>query len=207
MHIEKSYIAISTFFDKWVRIIEIQTRKLEAQDSKINDSKILIISPPTDHGIKILTKANPKGESYLLCFSPAIEQIARKYSNQHNIENLKISVAPFFGIPFDDSYFDVIFTNCLFDFCQEYDFEKIIVEIRRALKNNGSLFSVYMNVPSGLISQLWVSLLKNFPFLSKGCHPVDVKPFLFRQTFKLKKEISLNRFGFPIKYIHVEKTN
>jgi len=103
MKIEESYLTVSGFFNFWVRFMEIRTRNMEVQDSKINDLRILIISPPTDRGIKVLTEANPKGESHLLCFSEALGKIAKEYSIRYNLEGLKICVEPFFSIPFDDS--------------------------------------------------------------------------------------------------------
>jgi hypothetical protein len=103
---------------------------MEVQDSKLKDSKILIISPPTDRGIKILSKANTKGESYLLCFSTALERIAQRYCQKQRITNLKTCNSPFFEIPFAEAYFDVIFTNCFFDFCRESDFDMMIREIK-----------------------------------------------------------------------------
>lgn len=205
MNIEKSYIDISPFFDKWARIMEIKTRKMEVRDSRTNDLKILVISPPTDIGIKILTESNLEGESYLLCFSPTIGQIAQKYSNKHNIKNLKICIAHFFSIPFKDEYFDVVFANCFFDFCSESDFNEIIGEISRVLKHTGALFSVYMGFPLSPINKIWCNFIKHFPFFARGCHPVNIKPFLSKRKFQLKKELSLKRFGFPIKYIIAEK--
>ena len=205
MKIEESYLAVSGFFDLWVRLIEIRTRIMEVQDSRINNLRILIISPPTDRGIKVLAQANQKGESHLLCFSEALGEIAKEYSLQHNIEGLKICVEPFFSIPFDDCHFDAVFTNCLFDFCQKIDFSDIFREIKRTLKSKGLFFSVFMDVPTDLIGRTWVTLFDKFQSLSQGCHPVDIIPFLSKWNFKLKKDLTVRRLGFPVKYLFAEK--
>lgn len=209
MKIEESYLALSGFFDLWVRIMEIRTRIMEVQDSRINNLRILIISPPTDRGIKVLTQANPKGESYLLCFSEALGEIGKEYSIQYNIEGLKICVEPFFSIPFfsipfDDSHFDAVFTNCFFDFCQKSDFNDILREIKRTLKSKGLFFSVYMDVPADLIGRMWVNMFGRFQSLGQGCHPVDIIPFLSKWNFKLKKDLPIRRLGFPVKYLIAE---
>jgi len=173
MKIEESYLAVSGFFELWVRLMEIRTRIMAVQDSRVSNLKILIISPPTDGGIKLLTQANQRGESHLLCFSEALGEIAKQYAIQYNIEGLKIFVEPFFSIPFEDNHFDAVFTNCFFDFCQKRDFNDILKEIKRTLK-------------------------------SKGCHPVDIIPFLSNWSFKLKKDLTIRRLGFPVKYIIAE---
>jgi SAM-dependent methyltransferase len=205
MKIEESYLAVSGFFDLWVRLIEIRTRIMEVQDSRINNLRKLIISPPTDRGIKVLAQANQKGESHLLCFSEALGEIAKEYSLQHNIEGLKICVEPFFSIPFDDSHFDAVFTNCLFDFCQKSDFSDIFKEVKRTLKSKGLFISVFMDVPTDLIGRTWVALFDKFQSLSHGCHPVDIIPFVSKWNFKLKKDLTIRRLGFPVKYLFAEK--
>ena len=204
MKIEESYLAVSGFFDLWVRLMEHRTRLMEVQDSRINDLKILIISPPTDRGIKLLAQANPRGESHLLCFSDALGEIAKEYSARCNIKGLKICVKPFFSIPFADNSFDAVLTNCFFDFCQESDFNDILKEIKRTLKNEGLFFSVYMDTPTDLIGKTWANEFGRFQSLSKGCHPVDIVPFLPKWGFKLKKELIVRRFGFPVKYVIAE---
>ena len=204
MKIEESYLAVSGFFDLWVRLIEIRTRIMELEDSRLNNLKILIISPPTDRGIKILAQANPRGETHLVCFSEALGEIAKEYSIKYNIESLKICVEPFFSVPFNDNHFDAVFTNCFFDFCKESNFNDILKEIKRTLKSNGLFFSVYMDVPTDLIGRTWVNLFVKFQSLSQGCHPVDIIPFLSKWNFKLKKNLTVRRLGFPVKYLIAE---
>ena len=205
MNVEKSYAGLSWFFNYWSMLIENQLRVAEMHDSNIKESKILIISPPTDRGIKLLSKANANGESYLLCFSPFLEGLAKRYTQKQRILNLKTCTSPFFEIPFGEGYFDIIFANCFFDFCGESDFDKIIKEIKRALNSRGLFFSTYMDFPSRLGENLWFRFFKIFPSLSQGCHPVDIKPGLKRRNFSLKKDVSMRRFGFPMKYLIAEK--
>ncbi len=183
----------------------MHTRIMEVQDSRIKNLRMLIISPPTDRGIKVLTQANPQGQSHLLCFSEALGEIATEYSTRHHLEGLKICVTPFFSIPFDKDYFDAIFTNCFFDFCQPGYFNDILKEIKRTLKSKGLFFSVYMAVPTDLIGRMWVHLFDRFNALSQGCHPVDILPFLSKWGFQLKKDLIIRRLGFPVKYLIAEK--
>jgi len=201
MNIERSYLALSRFFDTWVRIMEMRTRRMEVEDARLGESRTLIISPPTDAGIGVLAQANVDGETHVLCFSEALEKIAREYATQHHIAGLKTCRAGFFGIPFEEGYFDAVFANCFFDFCQDNVFDEIISETRRALKKGGALIAVYMDFPTDAIGRTWVGLCRWFPSISQGCRPVDIRPALSRHGFRLRKDLSLTRLGFPIRYI------
>jgi SAM-dependent methyltransferase len=199
--IERSYLALSRFFDTWVRIMEMRTRRMEVGDAGLGNLRTLIISPPTDAGIGVLAQANAGGETHLLCFSETLEKIAREYATQHHIAGLKTCRAGFFGIPFEGDYFDAVFANCFFDFCPDDAFDEIIRETRRALKKDGALFAVYLDVPTDSIGRTWVTLCRRFPSISQGCRPVEIRPALSRHGFRLRKDVSLTRFGFPIRYV------
>lgn len=94
MEIEEAYSAISGVFDGWVGVMEFQTRTMEMQDSQLKDLKVLMISPPTDRGIEILTEANPEGESCLLWFSPTVQRIVEKYATHCGLAGLAPGWSP-----------------------------------------------------------------------------------------------------------------
>lgn len=201
MEIEESYNRIFWFFDRWVRVMELHTRRMEIRDSHISSHKILILSPPTDNGIKILTQANSEGETHLMCFSERLAEIAEKYSAKNRIDNLNISTDSFFNLPFKSEYFDAVFANCFFDFCQNSDFEMIIFEIKRILKKAGGLYSVYMNLPSLFFDHVWTNIIKLIPYLRNTIYPADIKDVLLQTGLQVEKDIMVRRFGFPLKYI------
>jgi len=203
--IERSYFAVSRFFDIWVRIMELQTRRMEVQDSVHWGSKILIISPPTDIGIRLLVKANKHGRSRLLCFSKRLERMAAAYSRKHGLEALSTHVAPYFRLPFANEEFEAIYANCFFDFCQERDFDLVLDEMWRTLKMEGALFMVYMGFPRKHLAHWWSWAFRQFNFISQGCHPVFMEPFLYRCGFLVRKAHSLKRFGVPVRYTFAEK--
>ena len=205
MELEKSYVKISPYFNIWSKIMELRSRKMEVSDSKINNLNILILSPPTDIGIKLLCNNNTKGTSYYSCFSSKTSSIAKRLMLKQNLQNLKIQVSKFLILPFDNDYFDAVFANCVFDFCQEDIFDTFVLEIKRVLKNEGLFFSVYMDYPRSVGNNLWKSLFEALPFISRGCHPVDIKPSLLKYGFKIFRDISYCRFWFPIKYIQAVK--
>jgi len=205
MSIEHSYFSVSRFFDAWVRVMELHTRRMEVEESRHFGSKVLIISPPTDPGIRLIAKANQHGQTQLLCFSERLERIAITNSRERGIESLGIHVAPFFRLRFVDGELAAVYANCFFDFCKEQDFAAIFDEIWRVLKVRGSLHMVYMGSPTNFLSHGWTWAFRRLNFLSQGCHPVSIGPYLSRHGFLLQKDLFVERLGFPLRYTYAEK--
>jgi SAM-dependent methyltransferase len=205
MEIERAYVAGSGFFDAWVALMENHTRVMEVRDSDLRDAKILIISAPTDRGIAALTEANCQGESFLLCFSAEIEDIAQGYCRRRGIRNLVTVVAPFFSIPSDNEEFDAVYANCLFDLCDPREVDIVVDEMWRVLKQGGHLYSVHMGQPSRMTGRVWAWLLRRFPAVSRGFRPVSVVPSLRNQGFRLVQDQAPERLGFPLRYIQAKK--
>ena len=205
MDVEKSYFSVAPFFDPWVRVMEIHSRRMEEEDSGHWGSKILIVSPPVDPGIPLLAKANRHGDTVLLCFSERLKRIALNYSMKQETGPPDIRIAPFFSIPCEDGEFAAIYANCFFDFCEEGDFPFILKEMHRALKADGSLFMVYMGLPDETLAKGWAWAFSRFRFLSQGCHPVSMAPHLPAADFELQKDLYANRLGFPLRYTLAKK--
>jgi SAM-dependent methyltransferase len=205
MEIERAYVSGSGFLNAWVALMENHTRVMEVRDSDLRDAKILIISAPTDRGIAALTEANCQGESFLLCFSAEIEDIAQDYCRRRGIRNLVTVVAPFFSIPSDKEEFDAVYANYFFDLCETSEIDVVIDEIWRVLKLGGHLFSVHMSQPSRMTGRVWAWLFQRFPAISRGFRPVSVVPSLLNQGFSLVQDQAPERFGFPLRYIQAKK--
>lgn len=163
MEIERAYVGGSSFFAAWVALMENHTRVMEVRDSDLHDAKILIISAPTDRGLAALTEANRQGESFLLCFSREIEDIAQGYCRRRGISNLVTVVAPFFSIPSDKEEFDAVYANCFFDLCDPSEVDAVVDEMWRVLKPGGYLYSVHMGQPSRMAGRVWAWFLRRFP--------------------------------------------
>jgi len=207
MDIERTYAEVSRFFHAWVDLMENHTRELEISESSLHDAKILIISPPTDRGIEALSRANPSGSSYLLCFSSRIGSIAKKHCKHRGIHGIQIIVAPLLGLPIGTSKLDGIYANCFFDCCPPSHLDAIIDELRRALRPGGALHSVHMGIPSHLLGRLWTLLFRSIPGPARGFHPVNITPLLASRGFTILGNQQPEKFGFPLRYVIAEKTD
>ncbi|NOX90632.1 MAG: methyltransferase domain-containing protein [Calditrichaeota bacterium] len=204
MSIEKSYTGIAPFFESWVKIFEYHLRKRELEDSHLGNKRILIISPPTDPGIILFAKSNTKGETIFLSPTQRIKNIVYEYLKKKKIENLITVVSPVDRLQFDSDYFDVVFANCYFDFCQKEEILRSLKVINFVLKKGGLLLAVYMDNPHKLLSELWARIFRYAPAISQGCHPVGMDQFL-TEKYTIIKNIGESRFGFPLRYIAARK--
>jgi len=207
MDIERAYAEVSWFFHAWVGLMENHTRELEISESSLRDAKILIISPPTDRGIEALSRANPVGSSYLLCFSSRIESIAKKHCKRHGIHGIQTVVAPLLNIPIGTGALDGIYANCFFDCCPPSQLNAIVDELRRALRQGGTLHSVHMGIPSHPMGHLWALLFRSIPGPARGFQPVDIAPLLSSRGFTVLRNQRPEKFGFPLRYVIAEKAD
>lgn len=205
MHIDSVYIAISRFFDTWVRLMENHTRRMQVRDSNLGNATILIVSPPTDPGIATLTKANRRGKSCLLCFSHQVEGIALDYCRRHRIENVSTVVTLFFHIPFGGEQLDAVYANCLFHLCDPEEIGTVLAEMGRALRHGGYLYSVHMGVPSRSAGRAWAWCFRKFPTLTHGFRPVHVASSLRDRGFAVVQDCAPGRLGFPLRYLVAQK--
>jgi len=207
MDIERTYADVSRFFSAWVDLMEHHTREMEIRESPLHDAKILIISPPTDSSIEALSRANPSGTSFLLCFSPRIGGIAKQYCKHRGIHGIQIVGSPLRNLPIGKSKLDGIYANCFFDCCPPSHLGAIIDELRRTLRPGGTLHSVHMGVPSHLMGHLWTLLFRCIPGPTRGFHPVDITPLLSSRGFSILGNQQPEKFGFPLRYVIAEKTD
>lgn len=204
MDVEASYFSVSWFFNSWVRLMEYPTRQMEVSESAQLGPRRLVVSPPTDAGLPLLARANTAGKTDLLCFSRRIEEIASDFRARHEIGGLTTLVEQFFKIPVADKCLSVVYANCLFDFCAEEDLDAMLREIGRVLEPDGILFAVYMEHPSKPVGRLWAWAFDRLAFISNGCHPVAITNHLTRNGFRIRKDVSAARLGFPARYTVAE---
>lgn len=198
--IERAYHSIAPYFDLWVRIVEIGTRKQEAlEHASARPQKVLIVSPPTDAGIPLLAEANSGGSTTLVCFSERLRIIAEAYQRARRIHTGFV-VMPHFARGFADATFATIYVNCFFDFCPDKGVGPIARELRRILKPGGKLYAVYMDVPSNVVGHFWAWLFATFKTLSGGCHPVSMRKALLDVGFAIETDNHQERAGFPMRY-------
>jgi ubiquinone/menaquinone biosynthesis C-methylase UbiE len=205
MTLEEAYYRGSRLLGLWVRLVKAGTRKMQLKDSSSRNSNSLLISPPTDFGIRLVSEAGQTAEAYLLCFSDRTAQIATKYCEKHRCEAIRVKVAPFFSIPFGDSYFSSVYMNCFFDFCPGNVFDPILDEVGRVLRAGGSLFTVNMAGTPTANARMWLWILRRLSFC-RGLHPVDIASRISQRGFRILRDQTVKKLSFPMQYTHAEKT-
>lgn len=81
-------------------------------------------------------------EVYGVDFSPEIIEVAKKKAAQGGV-SLRLQVADIYQLPFEDSMFDIVICNYLFQTVSEP--EKVLQEVLRVLKPGGRVFIITLN--------------------------------------------------------------
>jgi hypothetical protein len=206
MDIAESYAAVSRFFALWVRAMEIHTRRAQASVSGGAGGQVVIISPPVDPGIRLLTQASPTATTTLVCFSEHLERLAMRYLGKRGIGGICTTVVPFFQLPFADATVRAIYANCFFDFCPTESLGAITEELWRVLEPGGALHAVYMAPARTRPNRVWAWGFRTLTRLSCGCHPVSITEWLPVAGLRVVKDRAMDRFGFPLRYTVAERS-
>ena len=199
-----AYELLAPRFERWSKMMELQTRRMEVEEAGLGGAVAVIISPPTDIGIRLIAEANRDGITYLICWSKQLYEAAKRYSAACDANLLLLFDEPL-GLPLDDASVDLVFANCLFDFCEAEQIDDLLAGIERILRPGGSLFAVYMGESSRLAARIWTGIFRSFPALSGGCRPVEISDAVGQFGFEVEKALRASRLGFPLRYLHARK--
>lgn len=116
-------------------ICYVERPMMESMIPNLNDKKVLIIGCGTGEETEILNKFNPKSITAIDLSESSIRICKENYPN------INFIVANMLNLPFEDNYFDFVYSGLAIT--HVYEKEKVADEIKRVLKNNGKvLFSV-----------------------------------------------------------------
>lgn len=204
MSIENAYRKLVPIFPYWVKLMEMDLRRRQLTDLLARETEIIVVGVPTDPGIALLAKNNVKHHIYFLGISEHISEVAKRHFLQNDIRNVSVINVQSVKERVAHHSVDCIIFNCYFDFCNAEELVAGVALGAAALKKGGLLISTSMATGEKPIEKIWAAFFSVFPFVAKGCHPVDMKPKLV-DYFEIKNEIRTSVFGFPLSYLVAEK--
>lgn len=194
---QKSFAAVSKFYDFWAKITESK-----AIDSVLKQIKpgingnVLDIGVGTGDMFYKIIPFNKDGYNVGLDISPKMLLKAKTKMNENLNSNTNFVLGNAFHLPFDDNSFIYIFSSYVFDLFPENEFENVTKEINRILKKNGKVVIITMSFGFRWYNKFWFLLAKYFPGILTNCRPVNLKPY-FYNNFKDVKAINISQNTFP----------
>lgn len=200
------YDQIAPVYDLWARITESKARNraLELADIK-NGQDILEVAVGTGMAFYEIARNNPKGTNTGIDLSKGMLSEARKRLQSLPHENYRLSIGTAFQLEVDTESVDTLVNNYMFDLLPFADFEKILLEFRRALRPGGKLILINMTEAEHFAGRIYSVFYRISPRLMGGCRAVKLTDLLLKIGFRIDVREYHQQMLFPSEVIRAYK--
>jgi len=151
---------------------------------------------------RLLAEHLPPSASYLGCdISPVMVGLAaqRLEAYPERAKVLRSDGTAHFPLP--DRSIDRVISNYVLDLLSEGDIRAVFAEAHRVLTPGGKLCLASLtrgiNLPSRIVSSLWMAVFRMRPSLVGGCRPIRLDAYVDRDRWQLEHRRVLIPFGVP----------
>jgi ubiquinone/menaquinone biosynthesis C-methylase UbiE len=144
-----------------------------------------------------LLKRNPEGWVEGIDISTKMLERTKKRVSKTRLRNYTLYLCDCRDLPFEDSTFDILMNQYMFDILPVEDFIPILLEYKRVLKKGGRIVLVNMTKGEKWVNEIYEEIYKLKPPLLAGCRGILVQPFLEKISFKEIKREFVSQLGFP----------
>ena len=196
--IVQKYNCIASIYDLFGILMESKARQRALEIAAIqNGEKILEVALGTGLNFVEVMKRNPQGSVEGIDISMKMLEKTRKRASKTGLRNYTLYLCDCRHLPFEDSKFDVLINQYMFDILPVEDFIPILLEYKRVLKDGGRIVLVNMTKGEKWVNQIYEEIYKLKPPLLAGCRGILVRPFLERIGFTEIKREFVSQLGFP----------
>jgi ubiquinone/menaquinone biosynthesis C-methylase UbiE len=191
------YDRLARVYDVWAALAESKARRCAFERADVTGhDDILEVAVGTGQMFAALAQSNPKGATRGIDVSPGMLTKARRRTCKID-KRVELQLADARALPFDDRSFDLVVVGYLFDLLPETDFDPVIAEIHRVLRDSGRLVVVDMTIAERHRDDVyrWVSRLR--PRLLGGCRGVRLAACLTSGGFNVERRDYIAQGGFP----------
>jgi len=151
-----------------------------------------------------IVKCNRDGKNVGIDISPSMLAKADKKLETSNHNHYYLNLGNAFALPFKNNQFDLIINNYMFDLLPEEEFEAILLEFKRVLKNPGRVVITNMAHGKYWFNKFWDWLAKASPSNLTGCRPVSLEGYLKKAGFSNIQVVSVSQNTFPSQVLKAE---
>ena len=162
-----------------------------------NGEKVLEVALGTGLNFAEILKRNPRGSVQGIDVSTKMLERTKKRIAKIEHGNYALHLCDCHHLPFEDGAFDILMNQYMLDILPVEDFNPILVEFKRVLKDGGRIILVNTTNGESWINQIYEQIYKLKPPIIAGSRGVRAQPFLKEVGFtKIRREF-ISQFGFP----------
>ena len=202
------YDSLSKTYDIWGKLAETRARNRAIELAEIEDGQnILEVAVGTGLGFYEIVQKNPNGTNIGVDISRGMLQKAEKRLGKLEKANYELKLGTAFKLEAEDSQFDLLINNYMFDLIRYDQMDSILKEFKRVLKKGGTLVLVNMTKGEKFGSGIYDFIYRISPKLMGGCRGVQLSEKLLAYGFEVKSREYHQQLLFPSEVIIAQKTN
>jgi ubiquinone/menaquinone biosynthesis C-methylase UbiE len=190
----QKYNLISPIYDVFGIILESKARARALDISGIrNGERILEVAVGTGLNFREILKRNPGGWSDGIDISQRMLRRAEKRAVRTGVKNYRLQLGDSRTLPFDDSSFDLLINQYMFDILPATEYGRIMREFKRVLKPDGRLVLVNTTLPEKARDRTLQWIFFVYPEAFSKCRGVQAEPYLEKFNFRdIRREYVVN---------------
>lgn len=195
--VRDNYSSVAWFYNFWSDITESKAGEWLIDHAELTgDLDILDVGTGTGKILKRIALKNKKGKNTGVDLSP--DMLKRAEKNLQKIgADIELKEGSAYKLPFEKECFDRVFVCFMIDLLPESDFEKLLLEFNRVLRNDGLLMISYMTFGRNAVTRFWDMMAKRFPKIMTDCRPIDLTPYLKKTGLEIRAGEYLVQNTFP----------
>ena len=194
----RKYDRIASVYDLFGILMTSKARQRALEMASIqNGEKVLEVALGTGLNFAEILKRNPHGCVQGIDVSRKMLERTRKRIAKIEHRQAALHLCDCRHLPFEDGAFDIVINEYMLDILPVEDFNSILSEFKRVLKEGGRIILVNTTNGERWINQIYEQLYKLRPPLVAGSRGVRAQPFLEEVGFKGVRREYISQIGFP----------
>ena len=196
--IVRKYNMIASVYDLFGILMASKASQRALEMAAIrNGENVLEVALGTGLNFAEILKRNPRGSVQGIDVSMKMLERTKKRIAKIEHGNYVLHLCDCRHLPFEDGAFDILMNQYMLDILPVEDFNPILVEFKRVLKDGGRIILVNTTHGESWMNQIYEQIYKLRPPIVAGSRGVRSQPFLEEVGFTEIRREFISQFGFP----------
>jgi ubiquinone/menaquinone biosynthesis C-methylase UbiE len=194
----QKYDLISPIYDIFGIIMEAKARARALEISGIrNGERVLEVAVGTGLNFREILMRNPDGWTDGIDISRRMLRKAKRRAMKTGVSNYRLRLGDGRALPFGDHTFDLLINEYMFDIMPVTEYDSIMAEFRRVLKDDGRLILVNTTLPEKTTDRMLEWIFSVYPEAFSKCRGVLAAPYLEKFNFREIRREYVANLSFP----------